>query len=151
LYFRLPSREAQEHVEGATLGEHLSEVAGLEFTAPIDPVPMFLAEGRDLPKPYGAEEKLRYAVHAGRAREASAFVLVTTVAWTGRRFGLTTELDLIPLDRTKAAKPSAFHGIVIEQRGGMGAEPGSPGGAPIVAGVPAFVIHQGATLMRPGD
>ena len=134
LYFRLPSREDQERVEGATLGVHLGQVAGLEVTAPIDPVPAFLAEGRDLPKPYGAEEKLRYSVHAGRAKEAAAFGLITTFEWTSRRFGLTTELDLIPLDRTKAAKPSTFHGIVIDK-----------------PGTPAFVIHQGATVLRVGD
>ena len=84
---------------------------------PLDPVPAFLADGRDLPKPYGAEEKLHYSVHTGRAKEQSAFGLITSFDWTGRRFGLTTELDLIPLDRTKPAHPSTFHGIVVEQRG----------------------------------
>ncbi len=131
LYFRLASRAEQEHVEGATLGVHLAELIGADFTAPVDEVPRFLADGRELPKPYGAEEKLHYSVHAGRAKEASAFGLITTFNWTGRRFGLTTELDMIPLDRTRAAKPSTFHGVLVEQ-----------------PGTPAIVIHRGATKLR---
>lgn len=118
LYFRLPTREDQERVEGATLGIHLAR-AGLGDLAgaPLDEVPAFLAEGRDLPKPYGAEEKLHYSVHSGRAKEASAFGLITTFEWTNRRFGLTTELDLIPLDRTKRAHPSQHHGVVVTGEG----------------------------------
>src|SRR6185295_3072953 len=100
LYFRLPSRKDQERVEGPTLSEHLASGSGEVGATPLDPVPEFLAAGRDLPKPYGAEEKLHYSVHAGRAKEATAFGLITSFAWTGRRFGLTTELDMIPLDRT---------------------------------------------------
>jgi hypothetical protein len=134
LYFRLPTRKDQERVEGPTLSEHLASWGAGEFKAtPLDPLPEYLAAGRDLPKPYGAEEKLHYSVHTGRAKEASAFGLITSFAWTGRRFGLTTELDLIPLDRTKPAHPSTFHGIVIEQEG-----------------TPAIVIHQGATKLKMG-
>jgi lipoprotein-anchoring transpeptidase ErfK/SrfK len=132
LYFRLPTRKDQERVEGPTLGEHLAQWGPGDFArTPLDPVPAFLAAGHDLPKPYGAEEKLHYSVHTGRAREGSAFGLITSFAWTGRRFGLTTELDLIPLDRTKAAHPSTFHGIIIEGEG-----------------TPAFVMSQGVTKLR---
>ena len=132
LYFRLPSRADQERTEGKGPGAHLGQGTAIEFaSAPLDPVPAFLAQGRDLPKPYGAEEKLHYSVHTGRAKESSAFGLVTSFEWTGRRFGLTTELDLLPLDRTRAAHPSSFHGIVIK-------DPGTP----------AFVIRQGATKTR---
>jgi len=131
LYFRLPTRADQERVEGRTLGRELARLSALEFPFEADPVPDFLAQGRDLPKPYGAEEKLHYSVHTGRAREAAAFGLITTFEWTGRRFGLTTELDLIPLDRTRAAKPSKFAGTALE--------------AP---GAPAIVMGQGVTKLR---
>jgi hypothetical protein len=134
LYFRLPTRKDQERVEGPTLAEHLASWSPAELgAAPLDPVPPFLAAGHDLPKPYGAEKQLHYSVFAGVAKEATVFGLVTTFAWTGRRFGLTTELDLIPLDRTKPAHPSTFHGIAIEHEG-----------------TPAFVIHQGATKLKMG-
>jgi hypothetical protein len=132
LYFRLPTRKDQERVEGATLGVHLSLGGDAAFAKlALDPVPGYLGAGRDLPKPYGAEEKLHYSVHTGRAKEASAFGLITSFEWTGRRFGLTTELDLIPLDRTTAAHASTFHGLVVEAEG-----------------APAFVIHQGATKLK---
>jgi L,D-transpeptidase-like protein len=134
LYFRLPTRKDQEHVEGETLSAHLAKGGGAQFLdVPADPVPDFLAEGHNLPKPYGAEAKLHYAVHAGKAKEATVFGLVTTFDWTGRRFGLTTELDLIPLDRTKRAHPSAFHGVVVE-------EPGTP----------AIVVHRGVRGLTMG-
>lgn len=116
MYFRLPTAADQRRVEGATLGIHLAQWARPPGLA-LDPVPQFLAEGRDLPKPYGAEEKLRYSVHSGRAKEASAFGLVTTFEWTGRLFGLTTELDLLPLDRTKLARPSSMHGVETKGEG----------------------------------
>ncbi|HVY48970.1 MAG TPA: L,D-transpeptidase [Minicystis sp.] len=134
LYFRLPSRKDQERVEGETLAAHLAKGGGAQFKdVPADPVPAFLAAGRDLPKPYGAEEKLHYSVHAGRAKEATVFGLVTTFEWTGRRFGLTTELDLIPLDRTKIAHPSGFHGLVVT-----------------ADGTPAIVVQRGVRAFRKG-
>ena len=134
LYFRLPTRADQERVEGSALAEHLERVGAADLAdTPLDSVPKFLAEGRDLPKPYGAEEKLHYSVHMGRAKNASAFGLITSFAWTHRRFGLTTELDLIPLDRTHLVHASPFHGIVINQEG-----------------TPAFVIHVGITKLRAG-
>ncbi|WP_438020304.1 L,D-transpeptidase [Sorangium sp. So ce315] len=114
LYFRLPTAEDQRRVEGAKLSTHLARAAFAPSSLPLDPVPPFLLAGRDLPKPYGAEEKLHYSVHRGRAKESSAFGLITTFEWTNRRFGLTTELDLIPLDRTRPARISALRGVVIK-------------------------------------
>jgi hypothetical protein len=131
LYFRLPTRQDQERTEGSTLGVHLARLAGANDTAPLDPPPTFLLEGRDLPKPYGAEEKLHYSVHAGKAKDSSAFGLITSFEWTDRRFGLTTELDLIPLDRTRPATVSRVHGVLVEGKG-----------------TPAFVVRGGASKYR---
>ncbi len=109
LYFRLPTEADQRRVEGAHgRAPKIPDVS-------IDEVPTFLAEGRDLPKPYGAVEPLRFAVHAGRAKEASAFGLITAFNWTNRTFGLTTELDMIALDRTKPAKISSLRGSVVDK------------------------------------
>jgi hypothetical protein len=133
LYFRLPSRPDQERTEGSTLSVHLARAEARPSLAAVDPVPSFLQEGRDLPKPYGSEEKLHYSVHTGRAKEQSAFGLITSFEWTGRRFGLTTELDLIALDRTRPAPVSTLRGLVID--------------AP---GTPAFVKHHGVSKLREG-
>ena len=112
LYFKLPSKKEQERAEGGVYGGGTVLWPGIE-AIPVDPVPAFLLAGNELPKPYGAEEKLHYAAHVGRASEASAFGLITTFEWTNRRFGLTTELDIIPLDRTKPAILSALRGVVM--------------------------------------
>jgi len=74
-----------------------------------------LREGKALPKPYGAERPLSYAVHRGRANDNSAFGLLATFDWTDRPMGLTTELDLIPLDRTKVVELSSMKGVVVEK------------------------------------
>jgi len=117
LYFRLPTEADQRRVEGPTYRIHVRErtadFPGLE----LDTTPQFLLDGKALPKPYGADRNLAYSVHTGRARENSAFGLVSTFDWMGRRFALTTELDLIPLDRTKPAVVGAPLGIVLEQGG----------------------------------
>jgi hypothetical protein len=133
LYFRLPTREQQERAEGSSVWAHVGT-----HTPPIahlakDPVPTFLAEGRVLEKPYGADKSLAFLAsgHMGRAREASAFGLVTTFESTGRRFGLTTELDIIPLDRTKPAVASELRGAIATK-----------------GGVPVLVMHHGAKLFR---
>ncbi len=131
LYFRLPSEADQRRVEGATYRIHVGERAQDFASIPLDPPPPFLLEGRSLPKPYGAEKSLAYSVHTGRARENSAFGLVSVFTWTDRRFALTTELDLIALDRTKAATIGQPLGIRLER-----------------GGAPAFVRPTGAGVYR---
>jgi hypothetical protein len=156
LYFRLPTRKDQERVEGSTLGVHLAQSPFTDKTIPIDPVPDFLLAGRDLPKPYGADEKLHYSVHTGRAKESSAHGLITTFEWTGRRFGLTTELDLIPLDRTRPARLSAHRGLVIDAAQWEVVEAPPPVAVdvtlePALKGAPALVRTHGAAKMRPDE
>jgi hypothetical protein len=133
-YFRLPSEEDQRRVEGATVKTHIIEHRHLFQAFPADPIPKFLADGHDLPIPYGSNKSLSYSVHRGTAKENSAFGLITTFDWTDRRFGLTTELDLIPLDRTKPAVISKLHGVKLEH-----------------GGRPAFVRMSGTTLYRMKD
>jgi hypothetical protein len=131
LYFRLPTEAEQRRTEGDMSGRALRIP-----DVPIDDVPPFLAEGNDLPKPYGAVKSLHYAVHAGRAKEASAFGLITAFNWTNRTFGLTTELDLIALDRTKPAKISTLHGAVVDKD---------------KPGIPAIVNRVDVVKLVPGD
>ncbi len=150
LYFRLPSRKEQNHAEGDGVAAHAKMHAKQLEGIPLDPVPSFLAQGRELPKPYGADEKLHFGSgHAGRAKESSAFGLITSFEWTGRRFGLTTELDLLPLDRTKPAKISLFHGVIVPPPPAAGANPtGDKNFAPELAYVPALVPRGGATKLK---
>ena len=131
LYFRLPSEADQRRVEGATVRTHVLEHRHRFDHEPADPVPEFLLGGNDLPQPYGSDKNLSFSVHRGRAKDNSAFGLITEFDWTDRRFGLTTELDLIALDRTKPATISKIHGVKLEK-----------------GGRPAFVLLSGTTLYR---
>jgi hypothetical protein len=135
-YVRLPTLAEQRHVEGvgADVGLSSWSLRNKALLGPPDPPTPLLASGRDTPKPWGAEERMRFAVHRGRARGESAFGLSATFEWTGRRFGQTTELDIIPIDRTNVVAPSAMRGVEV---GGLG--------------VPAFVMFQGIGKMRPDD
>ncbi len=132
LYFRLPSEADQRRVEGPTVRTHAlnhkQRLSGLS----TDEVPAYLATGANLPQPYGSEKNLSYSVHRGRAANNSAFGLMSVFEWTDRRFGLTTELDILPLDRTKPARVSKLTGVKLE-RGGR----------------PAFVVLSGTTSYKP--
>jgi len=150
LYVRLPTPEEQRTVEGRPLGARgmnawiVQEIG--RTIGEADPISPFLEAGRDLPKPAGAEEKVRFPSHRGRARARSAFGLMATFDWTNRRFGLTTELDLVPLDRTRPVHLSEMRGV--DMTGGGGAEEAlsTTNGE---SGVPAFVKHQGLRALRP--
>ena len=131
LYFRLPTEADQRRTEGDTSGRALRAP-----DVTVDEVPQFLAEGHHLPKPYGAEKALHYSVHAGHAKEASAFGLIAAFKWTNRTFGLTTELDLIALDRTKPAKISSLRGAIVDKD---------------KPGIPAIVVRHDVAKLVPGD
>lgn len=134
LYFKLPSVDEQEEAEGdqkRTKSILLAE-RDLERLGEPDAIPAFLSDGLELPKPYGAKRPLHYRVHRGRANEESAFGLVATFDWESRRMGLTTELDLIPLDRTRVAPLSDMKGVVVEDEG-----------------IPAIVWHHGVKIHEP--
>jgi L,D-transpeptidase catalytic domain len=95
-------------------------------------------------------------VHTDRARESSAYGLITTFEWTGRLFGLTTELDLIPLDRTKPARRSAHRGLVVDaaQWATVESPPPLPETVSVtleadLRGAPALVKGYAASKMKP--
>ncbi len=126
LYFRLPSREQMVETEGAKVLDRAANwQARAERTwlreflgGPHDP-PTFLERGGKLEKPYGVKKPLRYVTHAGQASSDSGFAIQRTFVHAGREFGLTTELDVIPLDRTEVVRPSEFSGIVLSPDGGL--------------------------------
>jgi hypothetical protein len=122
LYFRLPSRREMLEVEGAKVFDRAASFSrsadgnGIRatFGAPGE-VPEFLASGKKLTKPYGVKQALHYVSHAGKANTGSGFALQRTFSWEGREFGLTTEHDLVALDRTRPVVPSEFAGLVLEE------------------------------------
>lgn len=118
LYFKLPSVNQMREIEG----EYQTRAARFLWGARNNPElawlsvaeqpPSFLL-GVELTKPYGSDSGLRREVHAGQAARDSGFALTHTFEWEKRGFGLTTELDMIPLDRVEPVKPSVFRGAVL--------------------------------------
>jgi hypothetical protein len=86
-----------------------------ELLGPLGPPPESIprAQGQSLTKPYGTEKGLHRTVQAGQSDEGAGFAIARAFEWEKRAFGLTTELDVIPLDRTRIVRPSAFHGIAL--------------------------------------
>ena len=121
-YTRVPT-PAEQNREESDLGFHMREAKAMErdssFVAPPhgDPLPGFLlgGDGHDRPEipglgdgpPRGSE------LTAGQAKPRAGFALLETYDVGGRPFGLTTDLDLIPLDRTRIIVQSKFHGIEL--------------------------------------
>ena len=131
-YTRLPTKAEQRKVE-PDLAKHLGRKHDLSaFQSDIGPVPGSLLYERTLPTPDG-ESRGTGPVFSGRPVSRSGFGLLHVFSWTDRLFGITTDLDLIPLDRTKPVHPSSMNGIHLVEDMGL----------PI-----AFVRSQAARLYR---
>lgn len=122
LYFRLPSAEQMSESEGGDITvraesfrERARHAGLLEDLGEIGAPPAFLQGGAKLEKPYGVEQPLRYQTHAGPAAADSGFALLQAFEWEKRLFGLSSELDLIALDRTKLVRESKFRGIELAE------------------------------------
>jgi hypothetical protein len=117
LYVRLPSEDEQRSVE-QDLAKHLSHKRDLSGFEPfLEAVPGSLLYNRSLPSPH-AKPRAADALHAGRPVPRSGFGLLHVFSWTDRLFGVTTDLSLIPLDRTRAIQPSSMQGIhLVEDQG----------------------------------
>ncbi|WP_437613183.1 L,D-transpeptidase family protein [Sorangium sp. So ce834] len=119
LYARLPSEDEQRSAE-PDLGAHLRRAAAAarapDFVAPPPPdaTPSVLLYGRPAPGLAG-DRRSPDALVLGRARTRSGFALLSTFDHDGRRFGLTTDLAVLPLDRTRVIRPSAFSGLLLPE------------------------------------
>lgn len=106
LYPRLPTPAETLSLEGPSV-RGASGFADL----PLRPLPPTLADGQPLPVPFGFARPDPLAIP--RAVPNSAFALLDVFERGGRRFGLTSDLEFVPLDRLTRVEPSAFHGIVL--------------------------------------
>ncbi|MFO0612880.1 MAG: L,D-transpeptidase [Polyangiaceae bacterium] len=112
-YARLPTNEEQRELEpklDAWLRkyEKLAEADGFVDLPAEDPLPALLASGKPLP---GWDGKARGAdLDLGRAKRHSGFAVLASYTHEGRRFGLTSDLALTPLDRSAVVEPSALRG-----------------------------------------
>jgi hypothetical protein len=111
-YTRLPSKLEQQQQE-VELARHLEANSRLAWRdAPTDPTPPFLAAGGQAPTPFGYAHEANKLTN-GRAVPDSSFALLAIYDQGGRRFGLSTDMSLLPLDRMKPVVASTFHGLAL--------------------------------------
>jgi lipoprotein-anchoring transpeptidase ErfK/SrfK len=110
-YARLPTRSEQLRFE-PDLSAHLAKnTLPLGLPAP-DPIPGWLTPGSPT-LGLGNEYRGPDRVFLGHPRGHSGFALLATVEHEGRRFGVTTGLEVIPLDRTRLVTESRFQGLAL--------------------------------------
>jgi hypothetical protein len=117
LYYRLPSRKDMEAAEGGyrvRAAEWLARARARGAAAWIaERPPADLIGLHALEHPYGITRGLHVGAHAGKANPESGFALLGGFEWEERAMALTTELDVIALDRTELVTPSRFVGVAL--------------------------------------
>ncbi|MCC6649231.1 MAG: L,D-transpeptidase [Polyangiaceae bacterium] len=117
LYVRVPSPKEQERAEWMKHADRIREVPVarlLPLVGEVEPLPPFLASGQVLPKPFGATQRLHVGAHEGKAGPKSAFAFLSVHEIDGRLFGLSTDLQLIALDRVQLVKLTDIHGGPVD-------------------------------------
>ncbi len=77
-----------------------------------DPLPKFLGGDRALPTPAGQTDHGQELV-AARMKPRQGLSLLQTLLFEGRRYGLTTDLDVVPTDRLRPIQGSEHHGVEL--------------------------------------
>lgn len=113
LYTKLPSEREQRRVE-LDLAKHRARGRDRSWAAAgLEPVPELLEDGAPLPT-WGGGWHSKQSVYSGRALVKSGFAFLSLFESGGRRFGLSVDLDVLPLDRLKLVEPSEFHGLALD-------------------------------------
>jgi L,D-transpeptidase catalytic domain len=107
LYTHLPTHTEMIALEGSAVRD---ETGFADLVS--RPAPDGLADGQAMPMPFGYARPPSSATP--RALQNSGFALLDVFEHAGRRFGVTTDLELVPLDRLTRVEASAFHGVVLD-------------------------------------
>ncbi|MEB2313630.1 MAG: L,D-transpeptidase [Sorangiineae bacterium] len=78
-----------------------------------DPLPWFLENGGSTPNLYRKARPEGLVIDEMRAKVGYSFL--ETFLWQGRRYGLSTDLRLLPTDRLRPIQGSEFHGWQIPE------------------------------------
>lgn len=112
LYTKLPSPSEARETE-----PEWSQAAWARSSAfadvPSAPVPDLLAQGGTLPTPFGHGYRAG-TISTGRALSNGSFAVLDVFEIERRRYALTTDLLLLPLDRARPVEPSRFQGSHLE-------------------------------------
>jgi lipoprotein-anchoring transpeptidase ErfK/SrfK len=140
IYTRLPTRAEAERAEGdldarmtswlaapGEVGASYAQQVWLRGQAPpdaraawdarqSDPLPVFLSAGRSLPTPEGQTDHGTELV-AASMKPRQGLSLLQTLLFEGRRYGVTTDLDVVPTDRLRPIQGSERHGVELGKGG----------------------------------
>jgi lipoprotein-anchoring transpeptidase ErfK/SrfK len=119
-YARLPEKKDRMRieggdVEGVIVGAYHSPDPNLGLLGPAREVPQELLEGGRVPRPPGAAPRLRYKFHTGRAEPKTRLALMSWFEHDKRRWAVTSQLDLVAIDRLRIIEPPPFHGVELEE------------------------------------
>lgn len=118
LYARLPTPEEQARAEPALALRPRPPGASSYDGLPLDAVPEFLEGGAPSLTPGGRRRSTRDAL-LGQALPRSGLAFLSLFEWGGRRFGLTTNFEIAPLDQVPRVEASAFHGLPLPEGVGL--------------------------------
>ena len=116
-YAKLPSSEEQTRVE-PDLSGHRARRADAWSDVLLGSVPEPLTNGRAAPS-FKGDYQPAGSVFSGHALVKSGFAVLDVYEHEGRKFALSVDLDLIPLDRLEPVRPSAFRGIDLDEQAGL--------------------------------
>ncbi|MCL2823783.1 MAG: L,D-transpeptidase, partial [Polyangiaceae bacterium] len=131
-YLRLPSKDEQAAVEPDVEIHRRKRKTTSHLEPVLESVPGSLQNNRPLPSPY-ATPRPEDALDIGPTVARSGWGLLHVFSWTDRLFGVTTDLVLVPLDKTKPVVASTMIGTHFVEDQGL----------PV-----AFVQAHGARLYR---
>jgi len=112
------------YAQDVWLGGHgeLMEPAKAWQEKSSDPLPWFLENGGVVPTMQtddderddsSAEGEVRGPLVMERMRPKVGYAFLQTFLWKGRRYGVSTDLKILPTDRLRPIQGSDFHGFVI--------------------------------------
>jgi lipoprotein-anchoring transpeptidase ErfK/SrfK len=113
MYHRVPSEKEQQRAEGKRYKEHVMmypKAKIMKSLTELDPVPDFLKTNKSLVKPFGATKRLHIQAHEGKASGGTAFAFMSVHEINNRLWGLSTQYNLIALDRVDIVKETKIHG-----------------------------------------
>jgi hypothetical protein len=111
LYSRIPDAAEERAAEPSYDAAHAD--AHSFDGAPLDDVPWFLADGASSIGVNGFRFSRKSGL-LGTAIARTGFAFVSLFESGGRRFGVTVDMAVVPLDRFTRVTPSRFHGLPLD-------------------------------------
>ena len=115
LYTKVPSGDEQRRVEH-DLVHHSRKTPDPAWDDVLyEAIPEMIRDGRQVMAWNGVRHS-PVSLYSGRAIPKSGFAFLDFFEDGGRRFGLSVDLDVIPLDRMRRVQPSGFHGLSLDDK-----------------------------------